>query len=36
MKDGSTPEAAAEKTAVTDQSKADDKTTIDVDAKQKS
>ena len=36
MKDGSTPEGAAEKTAVTDQSKADDKTTIDVDAKQKS
>ena len=36
MKDGSTPEAAAEKPAVTDQSKADDKTTIDVDAKQKS
>ena len=36
MKDGSTPEAAAVKTAVTDQSKADDKTTIDVDAKQKS
>ena len=36
MKDGSTPEVAAEKTAVTDQSKADDKTTIDVDAKQKS
>ena len=36
MKDGSTPESAAEKTAVTDQSKADDKTTIDVDAKQKS
>ena len=36
MKDSSTAEAAAEKTAVTDQSKADDKTTIDVDAKQKS
>ena len=36
MKAGSPPAAAAEKTAVTDQSKADDKTTIDVDAKQKS
>ncbi|WP_284335125.1 Sec-independent protein translocase subunit TatA [Comamonas sp. NoAH] len=35
MKDGTADDAATEKTAVADQTKAD-KTTIDVDAKQKS